>query len=157
MGRTVQTVAVTVLASLVVVGGVFVAVTAGVAFLSDTVRGFVGVSRAFELQSAAAEGDLAVVRAILESFPDLVNSRDGEGWTPLHEAARGGFVEVAGLLIRAGADVNARNDLGDTPLETAVKAREARMVRFLLSRGSRSGAQRSAGTSGPALEGSACR
>jgi len=137
MRRMVPTVAVTVLAGIAVVGGVFVAVTAGAAFLNDSVRGCMGVSRAFELQSAAAQGDLVTVRAILRSEPDLVNARDEDGWTPLHEAARAGYVRVADLLIKSGAEVDARDHLGATPLNAAARAGEMRVVRFLLAHGAR--------------------
>ncbi len=147
MRRTVRTVALTVSASFVVIGGVFVAVTTGVASLSDAVRGYMGVSRAFELQAAAAEGDLAAARAILESEPDLANSRDGDGWTPLHEAARGGHAAVVSLLITSGADVGSRDCQGATPLHAAARAGEARVARVLVACGARLDAKDNLGRS----------
>lgn len=41
------------------------------------------------------------------------------GWSPLHEACNHGWLEVAELLLRAGADVNARGLDDDTPLHDA--------------------------------------
>ncbi len=37
-----------------------------------------------------------------------VSAKYKDGWTPLHEAARKGFMDVAELLIAKGADVNAK-------------------------------------------------
>lgn len=41
------------------------------------------------------------------------------GWSPLHEACNHGWLGVAELLLRAGADVNARGLDDDTPLHDA--------------------------------------
>ena len=38
------------------------------------------------------------------------------GWTPLHDAASEGHVEVIGKLIDAQAATDAENDEGDTPM-----------------------------------------
>jgi len=48
-----------------------------------------------------------------------VNSKGSSGWTPLHFAANGGYVEVAKLLIAKGVDVNAKTGDGVTPLDRA--------------------------------------
>lgn len=44
----------------------------------------------------------------MDKKADLVNKRDVNGWTPLHEAVREGNLEVIQLLLDRGADVNAR-------------------------------------------------
>jgi len=137
MRTAVLIVVVTALAGVVLVGGVFFAVGSGIACLNEGVRGYMGVSKAFEVQSAAAQGDLVTVRAILRSEPDLVEARNEEGWTPLHEAARGGYVAVAGLLLEHGANANAGDVSGATPLHAALRAGETRMVRLLLAHGAR--------------------
>jgi len=36
----------------------------------------------------------------------LVNAKDENGWTPLHEGVRGGFEEVVKILVEKGADIN---------------------------------------------------
>jgi ankyrin repeat protein len=48
-----------------------------------------------------------------------VNAKAEEGWTPLHDAARGGHKEIAELLIAKGADLNAKDNDGETPLDWA--------------------------------------
>lgn len=73
---------------------------------------------------AAKVGDVDAIRAILERGENgsfLI--QDEKGWQPLHEAARGGFTEIAEILIEYGADVNARshNGRGVTPLWLVVK------------------------------------
>jgi hypothetical protein len=51
-----------------------------------------------------------------------INERDFEGNTPLLLACQAGSVEVATMLMDAGADVNASNRKGDTPLLLACQA-----------------------------------
>lgn len=68
---------------------------------------------------AAREGDLDTIRAIAAAGDvGMFVVKDEHGWQPLHEAARGGFTEVAEILIEHGADVNARpnNGHGASPL-----------------------------------------
>ena len=66
------------------------------------------------LAEAAARGDAAAVRALLEAGAP-VDGRDAARRTPLLLATRGNHVEVARLLIAAGADVNAKDNIRDTP------------------------------------------
>ena len=61
-----------------------------------------------EILNAAARGDAAQVTALLSSGAK-VEARDRDGRTPLLLATHGNHVEVARLLIAAGADVNAKN------------------------------------------------
>lgn len=74
------------------------------------------------------------VRALLKEHVD-VNTPQGDGATALHWAAHHDDVEIAGLLIRAGANVNAATDLGVTPLALACENGSAAMVEMLLAAG----------------------
>jgi hypothetical protein len=66
------------------------------------------------------------------SRPDLL------GITPLHEFARKGDIENAGIFIDHGADLHARDeDIGSTPLGWAAKFGNVPMVEFLLERGAK--------------------
>src|SRR5262245_33232238 len=75
-----------------------------------------------DLTAAAAGGDLAKVRAILASEPDLLNRKDRDGATALHYAALHGQQEVVRWLVSQGADINARDArFGATPAGWAIE------------------------------------
>ncbi|KAF5676871.1 ankyrin repeat domain-containing protein [Fusarium denticulatum] len=58
-----------------------------------------------------------IMRLLLESSDhQAICAKDENGLTPLHYAARGGFVEGIGLLVRAGATIDMRDDYEFTPL-----------------------------------------
>lgn len=69
-----------------------------------------------DLHVSAALGDLKGVQSILAKSKENVNSRDENGWQPIHEAAHGGHLEITKLLVDAGADINAKSNNGGTPL-----------------------------------------
>ncbi|MCC6005140.1 MAG: ankyrin repeat domain-containing protein [Thermofilum sp.] len=62
-----------------------------------------------ELLKAAADGDAAKVKELLEKGADA-NARDRDGLTPLHYAAKHGHVNVVKLLIEKGVYVNIRSE-----------------------------------------------
>jgi ankyrin repeat protein len=41
---------------------------------------------------------------------DIIHARDENGWQAIHEAARGGFLEVVKYLVVLGADITATTD-----------------------------------------------
>ena len=55
--------------------------------------------------------------------------------TPLHQAARRGYEEVAAALLDHGADREARDGKGQTPLRRAVNCRQLSIVQLLVQRG----------------------
>jgi len=71
------------------------------------------------LRIAAFRGDLAGVQAQLDAGAD-VNTKDADGWTPLHYSANYGYKEIVQLLIGNGADVNAKVLSGKYKGKTAV-------------------------------------
>lgn len=81
------------------------------------------------IMDASSRGDVDKVRKILSQNPDLVNTKDAGGATPLHTAANpmsrgfigafGNYRETVSLLLNSGAEVNARDNDGDTPLHAA--------------------------------------
>ena len=77
----------------------------------------------------------SIVVLLIESGADI-NAVNKYDFTPLHEAARSGDIEVAEILIRAGADINAkcvRRSL--TPLHTAAYSGNCRVVKILIENG----------------------
>ena len=72
------------------------------------------------IYDAIEDGNIEVVKQHLAAGTD-VNSKDKDGWTPLHEAASEGHKSIVELLITKGADVNAKDDNGETPLDAAGK------------------------------------
>jgi uncharacterized protein len=84
---------------------------------------------------AAMAGDREAVRSLLKQGVD-VNAAQGDGTTPLHWAARRGDVELAQMLIYAGANVRATTRLGGwTPLLMAAQLGHAKMIETLLNAG----------------------
>ncbi|XP_014233563.1 tonsoku-like protein [Trichogramma pretiosum] len=78
----------------------------------------------------------AVEKLLAEGHP--VDVRDNTGWTPLHEAANFGHVEIAKLLLNAGASVNdPGGELceGVTALHDAATNGHFSMMQLLLDHG----------------------
>jgi predicted LPLAT superfamily acyltransferase len=87
------------------------------------------------MADAAMRGDVAAVRALIAQGAD-VNAAQGDGMTALHWAADLGNVELAQVLIAAGANVQATTRLGAfTPLHIAGENGDAALVKVLLAAG----------------------
>jgi truncated hemoglobin YjbI len=81
----------------------------------------------------AATGDVARVLLAAGAAADIA-SGPTRG-TPLHQAARRGYVSVATALLDHGATMDARDAKGQTPLRRAVNCRKFQVVRLLIRRG----------------------
>ena len=98
------------------------------------------------LVEAAMQGDKATVQSLITRKTD-VNVAQGDGMTALHWAAYRNDVEIARLLIQAGANTKATTRLGDyTPLLIAAKTGSAPVVDLLLKAGTDVNAATPAGT-----------
>ncbi|KAK6747542.1 hypothetical protein RB195_000627 [Necator americanus] len=87
------------------------------------------------LHLAAATGQTACVRQLLEWDKRLVMHRDENANTPLHIAAREGHEVTTKVLIDAGSDVQAKNSREETALDCAVAAGQLDTVTVLLHNG----------------------
>ena len=56
-----------------------------------------------------------------------INVRDHSGWTPLHDAASNGHVEVMEILLEHGANINDRGEIGSKQSEGVTPLHEAAM------------------------------
>src|SRR6476659_3503941 len=73
------------------------------------------------LSTAAMDGNMQTVRTLLQQGAD-VNAAQGDGTTALHWAAYRDDLEMAQVLIKAGANVKAATRVGAmTPLFMAAK------------------------------------
>ena len=85
----------------------------------------------------AGDGKIDELRPLVEYNPRLATLPDDNGWTPFHEAARGGHLHVAKYLLKNGAALNSPTSSGGTPLYYAAKylGEDSEMYQFLKSLG----------------------
>ena len=87
----------------------------------------------FPIHAAARNGDHELLTTLLASsrvskrksaagtlikstLPDLPNTHDKEGFTPLHAAAETGHVHCIKILVKCGAAINAKDMNGRRPI-----------------------------------------
>ena len=79
------------------------------------------------LHKAVASNSIADVQSLLSSPPSTkqgtVDSRNMEGQTPVHEAAKNGFVGVLKLLLEQKPDLTIRDSKGGTALQVSYLSR----------------------------------
>ena len=82
-------------------------------------------------------GNREAVGALLKAptAAAAVNAPEADGTTALHWAVRADELDIARLLVGAGADANAANRYGLTPLSLAAANANAAMVKLLLEAG----------------------
>jgi len=75
-------------------------------------------TQSYPVHRAAQIGSLARVMEHVEKSEKAVNELDGNGWTPLHEAARAGHTEIVKYLVAKGANLSTRTGggIGQSPL-----------------------------------------
>jgi len=81
---------------------------------------------------AASYGRVDVVQTLAQQKAEVL-SLDEAGWTALHFAVSGGFVEVVSLLQHAKGALGAKTFEGDSLLQMAVQADDASMSQLLLA------------------------
>ena len=91
------------------------------------------------LHHAARHKHPKVVDLLLDC--GAVFKADSEGWTPLHNAAFAGSLEIINRLLNGGADLYARHSRGWTPLHLAATHDSPNIIAFLIDQGSNLDAQ----------------
>ncbi len=87
------------------------------------------------LFTAIENGNVALVRLLVEAGAD-VNAAEGFGGnTPLHEAVEQGDAEIVKILVAAGADVEAEGFMRRTPLSLAAEEGATEIMQILLGPG----------------------
>ncbi|MGH7469418.1 MAG: ankyrin repeat domain-containing protein [Longimicrobiales bacterium] len=85
--------------------------------------------------AAVRQGDGVQVSARIGAHPQLVRAAGEHDKTALHWAAELDRIDVARVLVNAGADIEARTSWGASPLDWAATMGSARVAEFLLSLG----------------------
>ena len=83
---------------------------------------------------AAAQNDAVMVRQIVGTGGNP-NDIDESGHTGLHIAAMNGNLQIAAILIKAGAKLDPKDRLGNTPLHYAAERDRVEVVQLLLDLG----------------------
>jgi ankyrin repeat protein len=100
--------------------------------------------RVTPLHSAAAHREsassLSMCRELL-SHGANPNVRQQGGWTPMHEAAAHGNLELASLLLGHGARAQTRSDDGRTPIDMALASGHSAVAELLRSHGGAAAAE----------------
>ena len=71
------------------------------------------------LQYASETGEVGLVELFLDWDVDVNAVDASSGWTALHHAVSGRYMEVTAMLLSAGAEVNIQDNLGWSPLHIA--------------------------------------
>lgn len=100
------------------------------------------------LHHAALLNNTAAIKLLIEKNADL-NVPDYLGWSPLHYAAQQHRLEVANILIKAGANINSIDSYGNNILWRAVFESKGRgdMINLLSSNGADPNQQNNKGIS----------
>jgi uncharacterized protein len=92
-----------------------------------------GTALCGEIHAAVTKNDSAKVRDLIKNDPDLVFSRDEDGFTPLHLAAANGYKGIVEFLLTTKAEVNSKDNTGSTPLHQAAAGKHSDIVEMLLA------------------------
>ena len=99
----------------------------------EATKTLVALGAKFDVWSAAKQGELDILRKLLDQDPQSLNAAGGDGQRPLHVASN---AEVANLLIERGADLEIQDiDHESTPIQ--YQANNPDVLRVLLIAGAK--------------------
>ncbi|MFH1755589.1 MAG: ankyrin repeat domain-containing protein [Candidatus Latescibacterota bacterium] len=90
-----------------------------------------------EIHRAIEAGNIDLVKQILAADPGAIHQRDDNQFheLPIHFAATIGNIEIARLLLDAGADIDAGDSDNSTALGVAAMRKHGELVAFLIANG----------------------
>lgn len=88
-----------------------------------------------DMHTAITNGNLDVIKQHIAAGSNLNEKDPFGGSSPLTSAALFGELEIAKVLIEAGADINFKNNEGSTPLHIAAFFCNTEIVKLLLDNG----------------------
>ena len=97
------------------------------------------------IHTAIVAGNIEAVKQLIASGTDVNEIEPGSGSTPLMTAALLDRVEIAKLLLDAGASIDSKNYDGSTALHTAAFFCRTDMVKLLLEKGADKSIRNSSG------------
>lgn len=80
---------------------------------------------------AADDGEVDELRRLLDAKQALKDSRNRDGWTPLHQAAYAGEAECCRVLLEAGAKPGVKCNDGDSPAHYAAAQGKVAVLKLL--------------------------
>ncbi|XP_013373012.1 PREDICTED: ankyrin repeat and SOCS box protein 3 isoform X3 [Chinchilla lanigera] len=87
------------------------------------------------IHAAVENGQIDVLRLLLQHGANVNGSHSMCGWNPLHQASFQENLEIMKLLLREGADKECRDDFGITPLFLAAQYGKLGSLNILISSG----------------------
>ncbi|XP_050088473.1 ankyrin repeat domain-containing protein 12 [Anopheles aquasalis] len=87
------------------------------------------------LHYCSSAQDIAAAASVAMVAPELIESADEDGFTPLHLAVIQGNLQLVNLLLANGADVNALDNEGHSVVHWATVCGEVEALRAVLSSG----------------------
>uniref|UniRef100_H2YPE9 Uncharacterized protein n=1 Tax=Ciona savignyi TaxID=51511 RepID=H2YPE9_CIOSA len=90
-----------------------------------------GDNLAFPAHVAAYNGDLPMLRTLIEQGVINIDERDEKMSTPAHKAAGQGHIEVLQWLVEMGASMEIRNSSGESPCDVSRRFGQLACVRLL--------------------------
>ena len=88
-----------------------------------------------EIHDVVIQGDLQKVIELIKKNPELLNSKDQLGRTPLHWATRGVHLEIIKYLVSKGAEINCKDNMNVIPLHSIAVRGHTEAAKFLILHG----------------------